>query len=71
MSVNEVLLQAKALSLDERKELVKTLIDLNAEEDNRPKRSLRELRGIAAGILKGSDAQAYVDELRDEWDRER
>ena len=71
MSVNEVLLQAKALSLDERNELVKTLIDLNAEEDKRPKLSLRELRGIAAGILEGGDAQAYVDELRDEWDRER
>ena len=72
MSVNEVLLQAKALSLDERKELVKTLIDLNAEEDKRPKRSLRELRGLGKEILQGIDAQEYINELRAEWkERER
>ncbi len=67
MSVNEVLLQAKALSLDERKELVKTLIDLNAEEDKRPKRSLRELRGLGKEIWQGIDAQEYINELRAEW----
>ena len=67
MSVNEVLLQAKALSLDERKELVKTLIDLNAEEDKRPKRSLRELRSLGKEIWQGIDAQEYINELRAEW----
>jgi hypothetical protein len=31
-------------------------------------RSLLELEGVGAEIWLGIDAQAYVDELRDEWD---
>ena len=33
------------------------------------KRSLLELEGLGAEIWQGIDAQAYVDELRKEWDQ--
>lgn len=71
MTVAEVLRQAKALSADERKELVRSLIDQIADEEKKPKRSLFELRGAAKGVWKDVDVQAYLDELRDEWDRDR
>ena len=71
MSVSEVLLQAKALSLEERKELVRSLTDLIAMEEKKPTRSLFELRGLGKEIWEGVDAQEYVNELRDEWDRDR
>ena len=31
--------------------------------------SLRLLRGLGQQLWRGTDAQAYVDRLRDEWDR--
>jgi hypothetical protein len=31
--------------------------------------SLSELEGLGAEIWKGIDAQEYVDDLRDEWER--
>lgn len=71
MTVAEVLLQAKALTPSERKELAKLLIDQIAVDADKPQRSLKELAGLGKEVWKGIDAQAYVDELRDEWDRDR
>jgi hypothetical protein len=71
MTVAQVLQQAKALSPTERKELVKSLIDLIASDAQRPKRRLSELQGLGKEIWQGIDAQEYIDELRDEWDKER
>ena len=36
---------------------------------NEPEHSLLELEGLGAEIWQGIDAQQYVDEQRDEWDR--
>ena len=33
----------------------------------KPKRSWKELRGVAPNVLSGQDAQAWVNQLRDEW----
>ncbi len=64
-TVEQILQQAKMLSAEERKELVKQLIDtLDASR----KRSLKELRGLGKAIWEGVDAQEYVDQLRREWD---
>lgn len=71
MNLYDVYLQAKELSAEDRKELVKMLVDLIAEDNNRSKRSLHELRGLGKGIWQGIDAQDYINELRDEWDRDR
>ena len=67
MTVVEILQQVKSLSYDERKELMKHLID-TLESPPRKTRHLSELRGLGKEIWQGIDAQEYVDQLRDEWD---
>ena len=69
MSVAEVLQQAKALSPSERKELIKSLLDLLAADAQGLKRRLSELRGLGKEIWQDVDANTYIDELRDEWDQ--
>jgi len=70
MTFAEILQQAKTLSGQERKELVKLLVDsLDVpEEAPRQQRRLSELRGLGKEIWEGIDAQEYVDQLRSEWD---
>lgn len=67
MTVTEILEQAKALTPAERKELAKQLID-TLDIGIRPQRRLSELRGLGKAIWDGVDAQAYIHQLRDEWD---
>ena len=73
MTVLEVLEQAKALKPSERKELVKLLIDtLDTPVTKAPAQathSILELAGLGAEIWKGIDAQEYVNQLRNEWDK--
>ncbi|MGI8550656.1 MAG: hypothetical protein ACR2PL_07685 [Dehalococcoidia bacterium] len=40
-------------------------------QDAAPGRSLLELEGLGSGIWEGIDAQAYVNELRTEWDSDQ
>jgi hypothetical protein len=71
MTVLEVLEQAKALSPQERKQLMKLLVDtldVPAAEQPRPKHSILELAGLGAEVWEGIDPQEYVDQLRSEWD---
>jgi len=70
MTLAEILQQAKTLSGQERKELVKLLVDsLDVPEAvPRQQRRLSELRGLGKDIWEGIDAQEYVDQLRSEWD---
>lgn len=70
MTVAEIMEQAKTLSNQERKELVKLLIDTLevSEAPPRQPRRLSELRGLGKEIWQGIDAQAYVNQLRSEWD---
>ena len=70
MTLTEILQQAKTLSGQERKELVKLLVDsLDVPEAApRQQRCLSELRGLGKEIWEGIDAQEYVDQLRSEWD---
>lgn len=71
MSVQEMIQEARTLSVDERKELVKALVDMLAESPQpKParKRSLREFRGLGAHLYDGTDAQAYINQIRSEWD---
>ncbi|MCY3865081.1 MAG: hypothetical protein OXG68_06535 [Chloroflexi bacterium] len=72
MSTYEVLQQAKALKPSERKELLRLLQEIIAVDDGqKPERSLRELRGKGKGTWQGVDVEAYINELRDEWDEDR
>lgn len=71
MSVQEMIQQARTLSLDERKQLIKALVDMGAESaqaNPKRKRSLREFRGLGAHLYDGTDAQTYVNQIRSEWD---
>jgi len=69
VSVQAMIQEARALSIDERKQLMKALIDLLAEpESPKQKRSLREFRGRGAHLYDGTDAQAYINQMRGEWD---
>jgi len=70
MTVTEIMEQAQALSIQERKVLVKLLVDtLDVQEAAPQRRRLSELRGLGKEIWEGVDAQEYVDQLRNEWDR--
>ena len=67
MSVQEMIQQAENLSLEERAQLIKALVDMvipPAEEQH----ELIELAGLGAEIWEGIDAQEYVNQLRREWD---
>jgi hypothetical protein len=70
MTIAEILQQAKKLSAQERKVLVKLLVDaLDVPEVvPRQQRRLSELRGLGKEIWEGTDAQEYVLQLRSEWD---
>lgn len=70
MTMAEILQQAKTLSGQERKALVKLLVDSLdvSEAAPRQQRRLSELRGPGKEIWEGIDAQEYVDQLRSEWD---
>lgn len=70
MTIAEILQQAKTLSVHERKELVKLLVDLLdvPEAGTRRQRHLSELRGLGKEIWEGIDAQEYINRLRSEWD---
>ncbi len=66
MTVAEILQQAKSLNVQERKELMKLLID--SFDVTESKRHLSELRGLGKELWSGIDAQDYVNQLRSEWD---
>jgi hypothetical protein len=70
MTIAEILQQAKTLSGQERKELVKLLVDSLEvpEAPPRQQRRLSELRGLGKEIWEGIDAQEYINQLRSEWD---
>jgi hypothetical protein len=71
MSLQDILREARTLSPEDRRQLVKSLVDTLAEPQTisaAPKRSLREFRGIGASLYNETDAQAHVNQMRDEWD---
>jgi len=70
MTIQEMIQEARTLSVEERKQLIKALVDIvNEPAAQAPKnRNLLELAGLGAEILEGIDAQEYVNQLRSEWD---
>lgn len=71
MTITDILEQAQTLSVHERKELAKLLIDsLEVQPSGsveQAQHSILELAGLGADIWTGIDAQEYVNQLRDEW----
>jgi len=68
MTVNEIIQTIKTLSPHERIEIMHALTDTFSQTPTTKTHSILELDGLGAEIWKDIDAQAYVDELRDEWD---
>ena len=69
MSVTEILKEIRTLSLEERKQLMKLMVDTLTETPEPQKQhSIMELAGLGAEIWEGIDAQEYVNQLRGEWD---
>jgi len=71
--LEQILQEIEQLNPDEQKQLLERLAErVNAsEKGDPPKRSWQDLRGITPNVLKGKDAQEWVNELRNEWeDRE-
>lgn len=68
MTLQEMIAKVPELSVEERKQLMHTLIDSIAETNTPKKHSIMELEGLGAEIWEGIDAQEYVNQLRSEWD---
>ena len=68
MTVLEVLEQAKALSVAERKELTKLLIDSLDTAPPTRTHSILEFEGMAAQLADEEDVQEYLQRIRSEWD---
>ncbi|MDZ4769585.1 MAG: hypothetical protein SGJ24_10680 [Chloroflexota bacterium] len=75
MSLIEILEQVQAMPVHERKQLIKSVIDMLPEAETQengtpsPRRSLLDFEGLGAYAYTGEDAQAYLRRVRDEeWD---
>ena len=72
MLFQQILQEAQQLSIADRHELIKRLLDTlptgPASDVANAKRSLLELEELGAEIWQGIDAQQYVNALRAEWD---
>mgnify|MGYP000885667483 CR=1 FL=1 len=71
MTIQEMIQEARMLSVEERKRLIKALVDiLNEPEAEKPKkRNIKEFAGIAAHLANEEDPQDYVKRVRNEWDQ--
>lgn len=63
--------QIRHLPATERLQLISRIAeDLVVDKPERTRR-ITELRGLGKEVWDGTDAQTYVDELRDEWEQRR
>ena len=67
MTVDDILRYAQYLSINDRKELVKHLID--TLDSPPPHHSVLELDGLGKEVWQHVDVEAYINEIRDEWDQ--
>jgi hypothetical protein len=69
MTVAEIFEQTQSLTLQERKELMKLMIDdMDAPETQDEEHSILELEGLGAELWQGIDPQEFIKQLRSEWD---
>jgi hypothetical protein len=71
MIAAEIMERAKSLSREERKTLVKLLVDtldVPAISTSGKKHSILELAGLGEEIWEGFDVEEYINQLRSEWD---
>lgn len=70
MTIQEMIREARTLSVEELKQLIKGLVDIIDEPvvETPKKRNIMEFEGIAAHLADEEDPQDYLKRLRDEWD---
>jgi hypothetical protein len=71
MTLQELIEEARALSVEERATLVKALVDMlaAASKSSEPARpGLLAYRGLGAHLSDDTDPQTAISRLRDEWD---
>lgn len=61
--------QIKPLPRAARLQLLARIAQDLAAEENKGELSIMDLHGLGAEIWQGIDAQQYVNEMRDEWDK--
>ena len=75
MTLEMLLDEIRALSMEERKRLISLIVDTLTEDVHKSqahkKRSLLDFEGVGEEMWRGIDAQDYVNRLRDEWDQPR
>jgi hypothetical protein len=71
MTLQEMIEDVRSLSPEERQQLIQAIEIMIREplsEAHPAKHNLLELAGLGAEIWEGIDAQAYINQLRSEWD---
>ncbi|MBC7869205.1 MAG: hypothetical protein H7Y09_00085 [Chitinophagaceae bacterium] len=70
MTFDEIVQEIQTLPINQRKSLIKLLVDTLPDEESvkDKKHSLLELEGLGTELWHEIDAQAYVNQLRQEWD---
>jgi hypothetical protein len=68
MTLEALAQEIRTLSLEERKQLVTLILETFTDVQDVPVRDILEFEGIGARLYDGTDAQAYVNQLRSEWD---
>jgi hypothetical protein len=70
MTLEAIVEEIRGLPIETRKQLITVIVDSLTESDPMVRtHSLRELRGLGKDIWSGIDAQAYVNQERDDWDK--
>lgn len=67
MTVQDIIREAEKLSSTERRQLIEALTAMSQDDQLKTYR-LSDLRGLGADIWQGVDVDAYINQLRDEWD---
>ena len=69
VSLTEIIPLVEQLSPEEQLGLIEHVVHELREGKSAQIRHWREFRGLGKEIWQGIDAQEYVNQLRDEWER--
>ena len=70
MTLEAIVEEIRALPIETRKQLITVIVDSLTEVNPTDRtHTLRELRGLGKEIWSGIEAQEYINQERDEWDK--
>lgn len=69
MTFEEIVQEVSVLSFEQRKQLIDVIVDsfINRDSDLTSQHNILDFEGVGEH-LRDMDAQAHVNQLRDEWD---